>query len=530
MTSLTAGSPVCNCKNPDTCIHSFSLKVKDKVFTYKQDNFITAVETIDKEDNGVPISLSLTGKQCVSHNPLCPQGVIYNLKHSNSLKSFNNGVTDYNARFDSNKIEFLGANDSIDFLVDYILAKNIREVLPKTSYMLRVGQCRGEPFVSKPLSFMDGISQIFDFAPRDALWTYITTYAEFKWEASLAIAVGQEVTEYTDQALRKQQERQNANKGLAQRRHRGWTKRPRYSIENALEIEGTLTFNDHEYSTTLKQDFERKAKKISLLNKSVKTIDLVSKALSTRKDGGGKITLLDTKIIYPALEIKSSGELKEDGSSGNVYIERQLSLGLAPLIGIRMTLDLFQAFAAWYHADVLLAAVREGLLSREQAYEEGHNAAFLGTKFQLVAEGEVSFTLAFTSDAKNEWEWQKDDMAEAKLTLTFEANVRAGVRFYVAEGALEIGGMAVTEGCVGLHNPEKDQLDLVFYHNGIMAKVYVSYTVGVSSKSEKSSENVELPEKIPVAQKTDQTNKVEKEWTIHEKLEKDDSKYRFNLI
>ncbi|MEE3644267.1 MULTISPECIES: hypothetical protein [unclassified Brenneria] len=512
-------------------MYSFSLKVKDRVFTYKQDNFIAAVETIDEGNNGVPVSLSLTGKQCVSHNPLCPQGVIYNLEHSHSLKSFNQGITDYNARYDSNDVQFIEAYDSIDFLVDYVLAKNIREVLPQTSYLLRVGQCRGEPFVSKPLSFMDGISQIFNFAPRDALWTYITTYAEFKWEANLTIAAAQEVTEYTDKELRKQQKTHNADNGLAQRRHRGWTKRPRYSIENSLEIEGTLTFNDHDYSVTLKKDFERKAKKISLLNKAVKTLDLVSITLSTTKDKSAKITLLDTEIIYPALEIKSSGELKEDTASNTIYyIERQLSLGLAPLIGMKMTLDLFQAFAAWYHADVLLAAVREGLMSQEQAYEEGHNAAFFGTKFQLVAEGKVDFTLTFVSDAENKWKWQKADTAEAKLSLTLDANVRAGVRFYIAEGALEIGGKAIAEGCLGLDDTAKDKLDLVFYHNGITAKVYVSYTAGISLNQGGTDGPRRFPGKNSTSQPINKNEQFEKEWIIHGRLEKNNSKYRFNFI
>ncbi len=39
MTSLTAGSPSCNCKNPDTCIHSLTLRVGNKTFTYKQNDF-----------------------------------------------------------------------------------------------------------------------------------------------------------------------------------------------------------------------------------------------------------------------------------------------------------------------------------------------------------------------------------------------------------------------------------------------------------------------------------------------------------
>lgn len=74
----------------------------------------------------------------------------------------------------------------------------------------------------------------------------------------------------------------------------------------------------------------------------------------------------------------------------------------------------------------------------------------------------------------------------------------------------------------------KDKLDLVFFHNGITAKLYVSYTVGLSSQS-KSNEDADRPTR-DLDQAVDTSDKVEKEWIIHEKLEKKDSKYRLNLM
>jgi hypothetical protein len=533
MTSLPAGSPKCNCKNPDTCIHSFTLKVKEKTFTYKQNGFIRTVNVIAEEKKAVPISLSLVGKQCVSHNPLCPQGTIYTPEKANSLKAFNKGMTNYQAHYNSDKLHFFEKYDSIGFLVDYVLAKSTLGLLPTTSYTLRVGQCRGEPFVKKPLSFMDGLSQLFNFAPKDALWTYINIYPEYKWEASLVIGKDKEVEKYTDKELKKQQRGENADKGLAQRGHRGWTKRPTHSITDVLDIEGKLSCKlgsiTHDYSATLKNEFKKKAKNIPFLDKAKQSLDMVGEALSTGKGGEGKITLLHTEILYPTFEIKGGGELKE-GSAGLVYIERQVSLGFAPLVGLRMTLDLIQAFAAWYNMDVLMAAVREGLMSGEQAHEEGRNSAFIGMKFELVAEGAINLTLVFKSDEKNEWEWQKTDSAESKLSLTIEANVRAGVRFYIANGALTIGGKAVAEGCLGLDSPTKGKLPLVFYHNGITAKVYVSYTVGLSRDSKKTDKPTQtFPEEPSNSRNADQGKKTEKEWIIHDKLDKKDSRYRINF-
>ncbi|MFP1868527.1 hypothetical protein [Lonsdalea quercina] len=536
MISLTAGSPSCNCDNPDTCIHAFSLKVKSRTFDYNQDDFVTTVESIDATGDGVSISLYLTGKGCVSHNPLCPRGIIYDSEGNRKPEVFSSGLTNYVCDYGKEKEAIFSTHNAIDFLREYIFSKSIRALLPKAKYTLRVGQCNGYSFISESLLFLNAMSQIFSLPSRDALRTQIFIYPAFSWDASVMIGTDVTVTEFTERQRKKKAKEDNIINGNPQRGSRGWTKRPKDEISHSLEIGGEFTYTlgnnpAHDYSSSMKKDFKKKADSLSLLNKSLKSIDFIRKALSTRKGGNEEITLIDTEIIYPAINIDAKGELKEDEASGDVYIERELSLGLSPLIGMKITLDLFQAFAAWYSADVLLAAVRERLMSQEQAYEEGRNAAFFGTQFWLITEGSINFTLVFKSDAKNEWEWKKDESAEVRLALTTEANVRAGVRFYIANGALTIGGKAVAEGCIGLDAPTKDKLDMVFYHNGIVAKVYVGYTVGISSSPDTTdTEGAGFPKNNGGVKSPDEKNKSEKEWVIHDKLEKSDSKYRFNII
>jgi hypothetical protein len=83
---------------------------------------------------------------------------------------------------------------------------------------------------------------------------------------------------------------------------------------------------------------------------------------------------------------------------------------------------------------------------------------------------------------------------------------------------------------LSLDNPTKDKMELVLYHNGITAKVYVSYTAGLSSDAEGASE-VDLPRReTSSSSKVEQGNNKEKEWIIHEELGKKDSKYRINFI
>lgn len=530
MLSLAAGSPSCNCKNPDTCIHSFEIKVKENVFSYKQNKFVSNIAAIDDSRTGVPVVLSLKGKGCVSQNPLCPQGVIYHEGRSNTLKTFNDGTSNYTAKFYDDEITFFKKYDAVDFLVDFILPKDPIKSIPKTIHTLNVGQCNSEPYVAKTLRFNDGVSKPVNVPPMDSLSTSINIYPEHKWEACLAIGLEAEVKNFTDRELKKQQQKENAANGVPQRKYRGWTKRDRTSITKELTIDGKLSCESNgvklDYSQDFKKDFSKKSSKFTLLDKSLRTIDFLCDSFSTSKSNDAKITMLDTEVAFPTIEIKGSGELKEGKESKGVYIERKVSIGFAPLIGVKITLDLLQVFAAWYHSDVFLAVMREGLMSGEDDYKDGKNAAYVGLKINFIIAGEIDLSLSFSSNEENNWEWDKDDSFEAKLSLTLDANCRAGARFYFVHGAIEMGGRAVAEGCVGIESPTQDKLDLVLYHNGVKAEVYVSYTYGVSVDTKNPNED----EGLPSSSGAEPENNAEKEWIIYEKLEKKDSKCRFSLI
>ncbi|SUJ35199.1 hypothetical protein [Serratia marcescens] len=533
MISLKAGSPVCNCKNPDTCIHMFSLKVGERTFTYKQADFISSVDVIDEDDQGVPISMTLVDKGCVSKNSACPRGVIYNLEDSKSVYVLHKGGTVYKAHFDEKKADFFNGKDSVDFLVDYVMTKDVRDVLPRNDYVLEVGECKGYPFVSRPLNFLDVVSHVLNLAPRDVLWTSINVFPSFKWEVGLTIGLEEEVEKYSQKELQKQQKAENTAQGKSQRGHRGWTKRPEYSITDKLEAEGKLSCKlgsiSHDYSSTLKQEFKRKAKSLTLLNKANEAIDMLTKAFSTSEGKEAKIKLVSTEIKYPEIEITGSGELKEDDDSTRLYMERQVSFGMAPLIGVSIKLDLMQAFAAWYGQEMVLAAVRERLQAGEESYDKGENAAFAEGKLYLIVEGNINLKLGYVSDAKNAWKWQYDEDTEVKLALTLDINFRAGVRFYVANGALEVGGKAVAEGCLGLekNNSDPSEIDAVLYHNGVTAKVYISYTYGVSSSS---GNGIDDNDDVLLKPQVTSEDHIEKEWVIHEKLEKKTSEYRLHLF
>lgn len=466
----------------------------------------------------------------MTQNPLCPQGIIYSKEKGSTLKVFNDGSCDYNAKFYDDDLSFFKKYDAIDFLVDFVLPKDPIKSIPKTVYVLNIGQCDGETYSPTTLAFDDGTSKNIIHPLRSAISSQINIYPEHKWEACLAIGLDAEVKKFTDREIKKQQKIENKNNGVPQRGYRGWTKRERSLINKSLEIDGKLLCESngvtYDYSKSLKLDFNNKSDKLSLLNKSIRTIDFLCESFSTSKENDAKITMLDTQIAYPTIEIKGSGELKESQELNQLYIERKVSIGFAPLIGVKITLDLLQAFAAWYHSDVFLSVIREGLLSGEDDYEKGDNAAYAGLKINFIIEGEIDLSLSFSSNEKKEWKWEKDDLFEAKLSFALDANCRAGARFYFIYGAIEMGGKAVAEGCIGFDSSEEDKLDLVLYHNGVKAEDYVSYTYGVSVEEINPDES----EGLPQSSGQEPEKNVEKEWIIYEKMERKDSKCRFNLM
>ncbi|MEP8623019.1 hypothetical protein ABKV53_07500 [Enterobacter cloacae] len=530
MTSLTAASPTCNCKNPDTCIHSFKMSLDKNVYEYKQDEFFSSIDVINAKGKPVSLTLSLTGKSCVSHNPECPNGIIYDLNKKDTLKKVVNGTTEYSVTYNKAGVSDLSSLNSIFFINKYILSQNSAlALLPKKKYLLRIGQCYGDPLVEESITFMDGVKEMFNLTPHKRIWCAINVYPSYDWKIDVKIGLTDKVTEYSDDELKSQQRKKNREAGQEKRGVRGWTQRPRYSITDALDIDGTMSYKlasmpRHEFSQKLKIDFKRKAKELTLLQDATRALDLVGKALSTKEGAGTKYKILNTDILYPKLVIGGSAVLTEDKGSHSVYMKGKVSVGLSPLIGLRMTFDLLQAFAAWYGAANVSDVIRQQLAARENSVKNGDNGAYLGLKFDLIASGTINLSLIYESTASNDWKWRVDGTNEVKLGLSLEANARAGVKIYFFEGAFEVYAKAIAEGLIAFDLTAQNNIEMIFYHNGVRAEVGVGISVGITKGEEKQSTEEEF------RYSTKHTEGKKKEWIIHDKLKKNESTYRFHFI
>ncbi|EJH7007328.1 hypothetical protein QEA29_004520 [Salmonella enterica] len=534
MTSTTAGSPTCNCKNPDTCIHSFRLKLKDETYEYKQNNFYSNLSVIDGTEGAIPLELTLTGKSCVAHNPECPNGVIYDVDRKDTVKKFNSGTVKYDINYKSETANKLSDLHPIYFMENYILSqKDVLNWLPKNQYILRVAQCYGDPLTDKQITFKNGIKQILNLAPHDRLWTIIDVYPDYKWEVEVTVGVKPEVQEASDKELQAQRRKENKSEGKAQRDTRGWTKLSRFSLTDSLKIKGKLSYTlnqkTNDFSQELEADFSKKAKELSVLQGVVKGINAITGGLSENKKGE-KHQILSAEIKFPELSIKGGGELTEDDKTHELYMQGSVAVGFTPFIGIEIKLDLLQAFAAWYGMAEFTSIVRAQMEKGKDLVDNGDNGAYLGIKFDLIMSGTFNLALTFESNVAREWEWKVDKGNEFKAALTLEANARAGVKFYIFHGVFEVYGKAIAEGMIGIDPTENnDGVDFVFYHNGVKLEVGVSVEGGVSNHDEKTSEGHDRRQSTETTTKSSEKIGAKKEWIIHEKLEKEKSTYRCHL-
>lgn len=543
MTSLTAGSPKCNCKNPDTCIHSFSLNVDKKVFTYKQNDFFSSIAIINKSTKPIVINLSLIGKKCETHNPECPKGLIYNVEDKSSLQTFTQGKINYNIDYNNDSV-LVGENyNAISFIARAIFGEDAHNWLPHSEYILRVGQCQGESFVNEDVSFLNGVRQVLGYAPRDRLWSIISVYPSYDWKINVTIGLNNKVAEYSDKELRKQQVKENRESGLEQRKAAGWTKRPRYSINKSLDIDGTLSFQlghtlRHDFSQKLKVDFKKKSKDLSLLDNATKTLDLVGKCLSTKEDAGTKYKILNTEIIYPKLSIGGGAELSEDNKTNQLYMKGKVSVGFTPLIGIKINFDLLQAFAAWYGSASVVDIIRQQLAAREESVKQGDNGAYAGLKFDLIISGIINLSAIWENSSSGRWAWRLDGDNEVKLPLAVEANARAGVKFTViegvfsVEGSVQIFGKALAEGIIAFDQTPQNHIEVIFYHNGIKIEVGASYSgsIATSNSAARSTGSRRSAPAETIDARAKRSNGAKKEWILHEKLDKKDSTNRVRIL
>lgn len=81
-------------------------------------------------------------------------------------------------------------------------------------------------------------------------------------------------------------------------------------------------------------------------------------------------------------------------------------MALSPLMGIKLRLDLIQAFATAFGVEKLIALIREQGLKGKAAVDDGRDGAYLGAQLDMVLEGALNLSFKYASNEEREMEFQ----------------------------------------------------------------------------------------------------------------------------
>ncbi|MGF1868056.1 hypothetical protein L4D15_22885 [Enterovibrio norvegicus] len=549
--STTAGSPTCNCSNPNSCIHSVKVTPKGsaKSYEYKQSGSLPDIYVHDKDGKGVNVDINLISKGCVTGSSGCPSGLLFCEDNEEYFGELSNG-------FNSEKITYVDSfeqsvkNYNIVDLVSVIALGDL-DSIPRSDYDLMLGECAGAAIPKKTFTTKNGKQASVEVGPLMATESTIHVLPKYEFELGVSVAYGQSVDDISKEDRRKTMRKSNLESGHnpkhARTAHRGWKKKvPGMSVKNSLSMSGSAKFSiggdTKEFSADLvKKEFIQYKNELKMLANAEKAMSTVSDMFS--QSSSGKVKLLKIEFMYPKLSFKGDGKLQLSSATQVPYLERTITVELAPLVGVKVTFDLIQAFATAYGVDRIVGYLREQALTMEEDVKSGGNGAYVGAKLELVASGQLNLGYQVKSNEQKEYEFVLGSAVKGVLAIGVETNIRGGVRYWMVEGYFEAGATAKAEGVFELDSPKDGQLDLVFYHNGVIAKVYVEAGFGMARKDAKNAGSNEgifsrdtngnvTGENTTASGPNNarmKDNGAEKEWEICKKLPKSSSKYRIRL-
>ncbi len=533
--SLTAGSPKCSCKNPDTCTHAVKVETTspEGKYEYKQGESLPVIYLHDIEAKGVSFKTTLIGKTCVSNSPDCPSGVIYNDYYLSQLvKGENSDTLKYYGYEDKVKLTMgsintdkegasdfkyaFGALESLDvvkFLSD-IVFKGLDNI-EKTEYELQIGECLGQPVKEVIFPLKTTANDRAKQPIYNSVNTKIVVFPKFAWSVGVNISSSKNdgTKELSDD------ERYDIVQGGQNNNSMSVGK---YAITRGVNITGSASINvgssSKDYKNTMEKEFTRYKDKLTILSNAEKTIDTVTNMF---KADDNKIQLLTIDIKYPSIDITGSGELHLR-KNNTPYVKCGVDVDLAPLIEFTITLDLIQAFAAYFHQEKNIAKIRETAQSQEDDVKNGKNGIYAKAVLNMIVSGNINLSYQYSSDENYDFHSELGDKNEGQLSLALESKVEAGLKIVIVEAYFSAEAKITAECCFALEKKQDSDLELIFFHNGIV--MYAKYKIKVSVGDDDEDDNIDPSQKR--SKDDNYWEEGEGEWVICKKLDKDKSSYR----
>ncbi|WP_445374430.1 hypothetical protein ACSLVK_20505 [Photorhabdus tasmaniensis] len=482
------------------------------------------------ETDGIPVMISLVGKRCISDNPQCPKAIFYSPDnpvfqfHEWAKNPINGPGSEDKIRFSSHTLpEDPIENDPLGFIASSLFQPGELSHLPHTDYILELTQCYGQPFVMRSFPLTNGKTKALLLGTVDALYTKIHVLPQYEWTLAVTIGAEQAIRERSVEERKTEalEDRKKTNP-QAKRPGQNWHKRTAgYELTDTLTIEGSFDYTLGPYSGKLthelKEAFKTKRKKLGLVNKGFQAVDMLQTLFS--REGSQEIRLLDMEIQTPEIALSGGSKLVNAAHGNGAYFEQAVSVALSPLMGIKLRLDLIQAFATAFGVEKLIALIREQGLKGKAAVDDGRDGAYLGAQLDMVLEGALNLSFKYASNEEREMEFQLGDSVRGTLAIRAETNIQAGFKYYLVEGYFKAGADIEAEGCFEL-DKQDNELYLVFFHEGIVASYYVEYGVGKGI----TKNNYDF-----INQNSKLGDKKQKKWEIYPKLPKEKSTYKLRL-
>ncbi|UPS63995.1 hypothetical protein [Providencia rettgeri] len=523
-----------SCNIPTNCTLEATINFDGKTEIYRQEQhffrrFTYLIEP--KKGKTVPLKLMATPKGCISHNPNCPIGNVFNENGSLYGDFSPQKVFDDVLVYTKRTSEFsFGENNPISMLDSFIYRKGFTDdPRYRQRYGMRLSECGAAPFLTVPNAIKllqvtlnpvtHGTALLFKEGKKHLASAQfdLILYREFK--VSVEIGLESALEEKSNEARKAEQTANNVARGYRPT-HSGWTKHTKkYGIKTGLGIKGEISsiIGDETvaFNTELKKEFLTNKNKLNLTN----SIDTAFNKINSVLSSGNRVQypLVSTEFCYPVLKIEGGIKTHQSSNYG-VITQGNVSVGFAPLFGFQITVDLLTAFATYAHVDFVVNNAREFLEKNEEAVKEGNEGAYAKMVLELTFSCGLHGNFKFKTDDEGEFESDGRDI-EIQGELIGNAHLEAGINYWGIQGFFEAGAEIAAKLNIAFDKEKGDDLTVVIYHEGIKAKVYAKY--GVGKDKDKNKNNKDLPTSIKPG--------VYQEWIIYEALNKDESDWRFTL-
>ncbi|OBU11186.1 hypothetical protein [Morganella psychrotolerans] len=544
------------CKIPPACTLEAKIKFKEEEKIYRQDeNFnVKFFHLIDlsnganifddkhREEMSVPVEFTATAKKCISRNHNCPVGKVYAENFSGPIINFDNanaykGRLAYLKKYEDLENEISPIDDLFDLLDTKVFSDN---GCYQQRYRLILTECNGQPFYSiAPYDFQQYkkwfelnkeeiaespekiIYPVLSYASK--LINPVDTFKDVLFKqgvrqlcsAKFIIAINRSVEANLKIKFSNKQEESDITTG-------------QYIQKTAVNISGELISKIGTSEVSLKteyeltQSYQQNVGDFNLLKKTNDLINFFVSSVSKSDKENDAFPILSFELIKPEMSVKGKNDLVL--SKEKKLISRlTCDVGLDPMIGLKIQLDLLQSFISLFPARYGVTKAREVLAADEKKVKKGEDGAFLLAKINIVLELASKFTFSFKTDDTGDWGYVSPVLG-FNVKVIGTASLESGARwngisgFFNAEAAMSAKFYFELDE----ENNGKKGLRAIYYHDGLSAEVTTGYSVGVANDTPNdegmNSENTTITPK----------SKPEK-WVIIPKLKKADSTHIINF-